>query len=210
MTKDYRKRFQASLALLTEIYAADVAASATSIAAAAAVAPAVQRGGGRGAEGGGGRGGGGGGAAASAAERGGGRGGGRGNGGGKGGGAGAAERPEGKPRGFKLYDETLLKLLTTLSRSLEASWRQKLFTQTLLECPRVPPSALELVCSLCDMAAQPHDVQTGVCIVCIVCSVCCVYVCCVFSSCVVAWGWLWLGSSVFTCASFDIAVDRPH
>eukprot|EP00904_Undaria_pinnatifida_P003695 jgi/Undpi1/13326/HiC_scaffold_8.g02985.m1 len=161
MTKDYRKRFQASLALLTEIYAADVAASATSIAAAAAVAPAVQRGGGRGAEGGGGRGGGGGGAAASAAERGGGRGGGRGNGGGKGGGAGAAERPEGKPRGFKLYDETLLKLLTTLSRSLEASWRQKLFTQTLLECPRVPPTALELVCSLCDMAAQPHDVQTG-------------------------------------------------
>lgn len=130
MTKDYRKRFQASLALLTDMYAADVAAS-TAAAAAAFAAPTAQR------RGGGGR-------------------------GGRGGGRAADERTEGKPRGFELYDETLLKLLTTLSRSLEASWRQKLFTQTLLECPRVPPSALELVCSLCDVAAQPHDVQTGV------------------------------------------------
>ncbi|CAM9764898.1 unnamed protein product, partial [Laminaria digitata] len=38
MTKDYRKRFQASLALLTEIYAADVAASASSSVAAALTA----------------------------------------------------------------------------------------------------------------------------------------------------------------------------
>ncbi|CAN0535435.1 unnamed protein product, partial [Ectocarpus sp. 8 AP-2014] len=59
------------------------------------------------------------------------------------------------------YDGALLRLLTALSGSLEATWRQKLFTQTLLECPRVPPAALELVCTLCDMAAHPHDVQTG-------------------------------------------------
>lgn len=112
MTKDYKKRYQAALALLTDIYAADVAAANRP----AAAAGATRQGG-------------------------------------------KAKRV--KKRGFELYDETLLGLLTTLSGSLEASWRQKLFTQTLLECPRVPPAALELVCSLCDVAAKPQDVQTG-------------------------------------------------
>lgn len=118
MTRDYRKRFQAALALLTDMYVADVATAAA--AAAAAQAAKQEKG--------------------KAIKR-------------------SAKLP--KPRGFELYDEALLGLLTTLSRSLEATWRQKLFTQTLLECPRVPPAALELVCTLCDLAAQPHDVQTG-------------------------------------------------
>ncbi len=118
MTKDYRKRFQAALALLTDMYVADVAAAAA--AAAAAQAAKQEKG--------------------KAIKR-------------------PAKLP--KPRGFDLYDEALLSLLTTLSQSLEPTWRQKLFTQTLLECPRVPPAALELVCTLCDLAAQPHDVQTG-------------------------------------------------
>ena len=120
MAKDYRKRFQAALALLTDMYVADVAAAAA--AAAAAQAAKQEKG--------------------KSIKR-------------------AAKVP--KPRGFDLYDEALLSLLTTLSGSLEPTWRQKLFTQTLLECPRVPPAALELVCSLCDLAAQPHDVQTGEC-----------------------------------------------
>lgn len=118
MTKDYKKRFQAALALLTDMYVADVAVAA---AAAAAAQVAKQEKG-------------------KKIKR-------------------ASKLP--KPRGFDLYDEALLSLLTTLSGSLEAPWRQKLFTQTLRECPRVPPAALELVCTLCDMAAQPHDVQTG-------------------------------------------------
>ncbi|CAN0335377.1 unnamed protein product [Ectocarpus fasciculatus] len=119
MTKDYRKRFKAALALLTDMYVADVAAAAA--AAAAAQAAKQEKG--------------------KAISR-----------------RPAAKKP---PRGFDLYDGALLRLLTALSASLEATWRQKLFTQTLLECPRVPPAALELVCTLCDMAAQPHDVQTG-------------------------------------------------
>lgn len=118
MTKDYRKRFQAALAVLTDIYVADVAAAAA--AAAAELAAKQEKGK-------------------------------------------AIKRPakKSKPRGFELYDDALLSLLTTLSGSLEATWRQKLFTQTLLECPRVSPAALDLVCTLCDVAAQPHDVQTG-------------------------------------------------
>lgn len=124
MAKDYRKRFQAALALLTEMYVADVAAAAA--AAAAAQAAKQEKG--------------------KSIKR-------------------AAKLL--KPRGFDLYDETLLSLLTTLSGSLEPTWRQKLFTQTLLECPRVPPAALELVCTLCDLAAQPHDVQTGECVGCL-------------------------------------------
>lgn len=119
ITKDYRKRFKAALALLTEFYAADVAAA--SMAAKEATAPAQPQ--------------------ASKKERG--------------------VKPKGKPRGFGLYDEALVSLLSNLSGSLEATWRQKLFTQTLVECPRVPPAALELVCGLCDMAATPHGVQTG-------------------------------------------------
>lgn len=118
MTKDYRKRFQAALALLTDMYVADVATAAA--AAAAAQAAKQEKG--------------------KAIKR-------------------PAKKP--KPRGFDLYDAALLSLLTTLSESLEPAWRQKLFTQTLLECPRVPPAALELVCTLCDLAAQPHNVQTG-------------------------------------------------
>lgn len=120
MAKDYKKRFQAALALLTDMYVADVAVAAA--AAAAAQAAKQEKG--------------------KSIKR-------------------TAKLP--KPRGFDLYDEALLSLLTTLSGSLEATWRQKLFTQTLLECPRVPPAVLELVCTLCDMAAQPHDVQTGEC-----------------------------------------------
>ncbi|CBJ30708.1 conserved unknown protein [Ectocarpus siliculosus] len=119
MTKDYRKRFKAALALLTDMYVADVAAAAA--AAAAAQAAKQEKG--------------------KAISR-----------------RAAAKKP---PRGFDLYDGALLRLLTALSGSLEATWRQKLFTQTLLECPRVPPAALELVCTLCDIAAHPHDVQTG-------------------------------------------------
>lgn len=119
MTKDYRKRFKAALALLTDMYVADVTAAA---AAAAAAQVAKQEKG-------------------KAISR-----------------RAAAKKPQ---RGFDLYDGALLQLLTALSGSLEATWRQKLFTQTLLECPRVPPAALELVCTLCDIAAQPHDVQTG-------------------------------------------------
>ncbi|CAN0516647.1 unnamed protein product, partial [Ectocarpus sp. 12 AP-2014] len=119
MTKDYRKRFKAALALLTDMYVADVAAAA---AAAAAAQVAKQEKG-------------------KAISR-----------------RAAAKKP---PRGFDLYDGALLRLLTALSGSLEATWRQKLFTQTLLECPRVPPAALELVCTLCDIASHPHDVQTG-------------------------------------------------
>lgn len=112
MTRDYRKRFQGALALLTDIYVADVAAAAQ---------PLRQ---------------------------------------------GDEENIKGgvtrkKLRSFYLYDEMLVSLLSALSGSLDATWRQKLFTQTLLECPRVPPAALELVCNLCDMAAKPHDVQTG-------------------------------------------------
>eukprot|EP00903_Cladosiphon_okamuranus_P015347 g14174.t1 len=118
MAKDYKKRFQAALALLTDMYVADVAAAAA--AAAAAQAAKQEKG--------------------KSIKR-------------------TVKLP--KPRGFDLYDEALLSLLTTLSGSLEATWRQKLFTQTLLECPRVPPAALELVCTLCDMAARPQDVQTG-------------------------------------------------
>lgn len=122
IAKDYRKRFQVALAVLTEFYAADVATASAE--AREAAAPSQPR----------------------ASSK-------------KGGGGGV--RSKGAPRGFGLYDEALVSLLTTLSGSLEASWRQKLFTQTLLECPRVPPAALELVCSLCDMAATPHGVQTG-------------------------------------------------
>lgn len=120
MAQDYRKRFQTALAMLTDMYVADVAAAA----AAAAAAQALKQEKGK------------------SIKR-------------------AAKLP--KPRGFDLYDEALLSLLTTLSGSLASTWRQKLFTQTLLECPRVPPAALELVCTLCDLAAQPHDVQTGGC-----------------------------------------------
>lgn len=118
MTKDYRKRFQTALAFLTDIYAADVAASSMLMMAgdtARATKPEGQR----------------------------------------------SKQDPRKPRGFDLYDEALVSLLKTLSGSLQATWRQKLFTQTLLECPRVPPAALELVCNLCDIAAKPHDVQTG-------------------------------------------------
>lgn len=114
MAQDYRKRFQAALALLTDMYATDVAAAARENRVLA---------------------------------------------------EGKSKRDSGqkkkKPRGFDLYDEALLSLLKTLSGSLDATWRQKLFTQTLLECPRVPPAALELVCNLCDIAANPCDVQAG-------------------------------------------------
>lgn len=122
LTQDYRKRFQAALALLMEIYVADVLANipphGQSIPQASKVVKTDKD---------------------------------------------AADAIGGwrKGSGFALYDKTLLSLLTELSRSLEASWHQKLFTQTLLECPRIPPPALELVCTLCNVAASPHDVQTG-------------------------------------------------
>lgn len=127
MAQDYRKRFQAAIALLTEMYAADVAA---------VVGPM----------------------SFSKDE------GERGNSKRRKAGRGAGDDEElrrRKSRGFELYDKALVSLLTKLSMSLEAPQRQKLFTQTLLECPRVPVAALELVCNLCDMASNPHDVQTG-------------------------------------------------
>ncbi|CAM9263794.1 unnamed protein product [Discosporangium mesarthrocarpum] len=64
-------------------------------------------------------------------------------------------------RRFHLYDTTLVYLLGRLTLSLETSSRQKLFVQTLLACPRVPQGALELVFSLCELAASKHEVYTG-------------------------------------------------
>lgn len=131
MTEEYKKRFQAALALLTEMYVADVAAANSPSCSNPKdlnkrkdpdKAPSK-------------------GAAAAEAE--------------------STARIGRKRQGFELYDTALVSLLTKLSGSLEASWRQKLFTQTLLECPRVPAAALEVVCTLCDVAANEHNVQTG-------------------------------------------------
>lgn len=136
LTADYRKRYQAALALLTEMYATDVMGRELTFGVRRPVSATPS-------------------------------------------GAGepkdlnnpkeskepkepkSATRKRRRGDGFVLYDRTLLALLTSLSKSLEVSSQQKLFTQTLLDCPRVPPPVLELVCSLCDLASHPHDVQTG-------------------------------------------------
>ncbi|CAM9375022.1 unnamed protein product [Choristocarpus tenellus] len=64
-------------------------------------------------------------------------------------------------QGYAVYDSTLMCLLQSLALSLEASPQQRLFTQTLLACPRVPQAALEFVCNLCNLAGSVHEVQTG-------------------------------------------------
>lgn len=134
LAQDYRKRFQAALALLTEMYVADVAAISAANMSSNSAPPKnstdARPHGGKTPEGG----------VAQTENK---------------------ARSTRQAKGFELYDKALVSLLTKLSGSLEPSWRQKLFTQTLLECPRVPPQALELVCSLCDMASKPCDIQTG-------------------------------------------------
>lgn len=127
MTEDYRKRYQAAIALLTDIYAADVVTASALSGNSRDIASHK---------------------GSSAIE------------------LSCAKDPAGeheskRARGFEVYDKALLSLLKSLSGSLEETWRQKLFTQTLLDCPRVPQAALEMVCGLCEAVSRPHDLHTG-------------------------------------------------
>lgn len=132
LTQDYRKRFQVALDILTEIYAADVAAKAVSAPRGTKSAPRPEN--------------------ESMPES-------KSESKSKDGSGGVMERRA--RQGFELYNKMLLAILSKLSDSLETQWQQRLFTQTLLECPRVPPEALELVSNLCHIPSTPHHVQTG-------------------------------------------------
>ena len=146
-TEDYRKRYDAALTLLTDIYAADVAATFSDKnsgrsdvkASSTSIAPLEYATAGETSE-----------SISTSIRK-----------------APGGDKPRrgkgarGRRRGFEVYDKTLLTLLSGLSGSLESAGLQKLFTQTLLESPRVPVAALKVVCGLCEAVSRPHDVQTG-------------------------------------------------
>jgi hypothetical protein len=55
---------------------------------------------------------------------------------------------------FALYDTALMALLRHLPTALlKSKAGQKLFVKTLLGCPRLPESAIALVCGFCDRSA---------------------------------------------------------
>jgi hypothetical protein len=56
---------------------------------------------------------------------------------------------------FALYDTAFMALLRHLPTALlKSKAGQRLFVKTLLGCPRLPESAIALVCGFCDRSAQ--------------------------------------------------------